>query len=78
MNEWKPYPENKPQWSGRYIVTMGLYVTECRYEEFTKRRDSEGNKYYGEGWVDSECGGFYENVIAFMNLPEPYKEVKNE
>ena len=81
-NKWIPYPENTPvelkSISGmkQYIVTM-----QSEYAKFTTvatwaRATVRGNVIHR--WEYDHRIGFPWNVIAFMELPEPYQEKQNE
>lgn len=75
MNNWNSYPENSPDSDGEYFITIQngnkKYVTISKFEKFTKLYN-DNVKYYGPAWQDLNLGGTHINVIAFMELPEPY------
>lgn len=69
-NGWIPVSERLPEESDYYMACIYNEIQEksyCRSEWF-----SINNNYYGEMvWIDLKS---YEKVIAWMPLPEPYKE----
>ena len=55
---WHPYPKEKPKKGGRYLVT-------CYYHTLNELSVK----------IDTYTKGFnYTQIIAFSELPEPYKE----
>ncbi len=71
--DWKTYPENKPECSGEYLISTREHVMLSYFSMMEKQYDSEGNKFYGEGWKNEGCGGFHKGVDAFMEKPKPFK-----
>lgn len=76
---WFPVSERLPEPSGhhRYLVTeahfnpeyKARFVEVCEYEA----RDDDVPPYW-----DGYCGDNPARVVAWMPLPEPYKEVSND
>lgn len=75
--DWHPYPKEKPKKSGRYLVTivsefMGKRVTTDDFYDYKELLENynRGPRYY---W-------YYHNgeVIAWAELPEPYKSEVND
>jgi len=69
---WIPVSESLPKEYGEYICTMSNGdVQECGFVP-------SGEKGLITGWSTCEADGFkkldYQDVIAWMPLPEPYKE----
>ena len=74
--EWIPVSERLPKEYGEYICTMSNgYVQECGFVP-------SGEKGLVTGWSTCEADGFkkldYQDVIAWMPLPEPYKAESEE
>ena len=68
--KWHPYPEEKPKNDSRnpYLGTWGC--------EGVGGKEPEGDLFYDE---DAAFKWTLENeVIAWAELPEPYKEEKHE
>ena len=72
MSEWIPASEQLPEKSGMYIVTRG----DDAFEEDGKATwaifDPAKKKFYYPGGRVK----YYINVLAWMPLPEPYREVE--
>lgn len=68
MSEWIPVSERLPEIEKAIIIScVGLQV----YTGF--RSNTEGYYYtHQDSYIESK------NVIAWMPLPEPYKEVEND
>ena len=71
-NKWIPVNEKLPEEYGEYICTMSNgYVQECGFVP-------NGEKGLIAGWSTCEADGFkkldYQDVIAWMPLPEKYTE----
>ena len=69
--EWIPCSERLPEESGQYIITV-KYVHVDGYEDLY----AEHGEWDGDRW-DMFCFGHcgeVEDIIAWMPLPEPYKE----
>lgn len=74
--QWIPCSERLPEKYGEYICTMqDGQVQECGFVPTTQ-------KGLIPGWSTCEADGYkflwYEDVIAWMPLPEPYKEGKRD
>ena len=70
--KWIPVSERLPENYGEYICTMSNdNVQECGFVP-------SGEKGLIPGWSTCEADGFkkldYRDIIAWMPLPEPYKE----
>ena len=77
--KWLPYPENKPEKTGYYLITIIIdnkkTVIPARFFHCLKQYNENGEKYYGEAWCDvCESCFLYDNVSAFMENPQPYEE----
>lgn len=79
MSEWKPYPENKPEKDGVYLVTSGKekkYICFLDFNQNYKQYDENGVKFYAPAWFHYSLGIVENTVTAFMPLPEPYEKEK--
>ena len=66
--DWKPYPEEKPKKTGRYLVT--LRVLSNVYETDSYRIDIDiWTKVYAKHPYWLECEGY---VVAWADAPKPY------
>lgn len=67
--EWIPVSERLPKYSGTYLVTLV-------YEGQTWGDTCTWNNTFGGRWQDVFDGEYrdVDNVVAWMPLPEPYKE----
>lgn len=64
--EWHPYPQEKPSEYGRYIVTVRTF-------------HNNEEKTFFVTFDAFELGYFWQSgVIAWAELPEPYKEANDE
>ena len=74
--EWRPFPETEPEdpdWlkTSRYLVTMSSkfpFVTVAEWRHYKDRKGNEGNR-----WIYEDRVNFPWEVIAWADLPEPYK-----
>jgi hypothetical protein len=73
VNKWIPVSERLPENSGRYLAYIVnqhddklRYIMTCDYS-------ADG---YWNWFPDDECAS--DNVIAWMQLPEPYEPQENE
>ena len=64
--EWHPYPKEKPTEDGRYLVTIRMFCRDGFDEEYERRFVQEDVFDLGYFW---KAG-----VIAWAELPKPYKE----
>ena len=80
---WIPCNERQPEEDGEYLVTLhwGNYPNSVETLHFTNDLSSvDGVGYAGEkrpGWYeyDSDYGCYeIDNIVAWMPVPEPYKE----
>ena len=81
MDKWIPVSERLPEEYGEYLITWKtsdvsdlLFISVCEYET-SYEYDAEKHRFKGEWIVDDYmlAHSDYE-VIAWMPLPEPYKE----
>lgn len=75
--QWIPCKREQPTIDGKYNVTIrdgvfGHYVTELWYGKPTLPMNGAGGK---RGWFETTPDGdyWYDGVIAWMPLPEPWK-----
>lgn len=79
--KWRPFPKEIPQETGEYLVT--IKVTE-KYSYVTIRNWGEMIDFNGKHrttwhFYDSEWGSMVQNgVIAWVELPEPFKKEVDE
>lgn len=68
--DWIPVSESLPKKPGNHLVTTKIEIHDLKpyYEVCTAKFDG---KYFDIGYIGD---GF--KVIAWMPLPEPYKEVE--
>lgn len=80
MNEWISYPEHKPKYSKKYLVTtIGIenghpnYVreTDVSYYHLSPIDVSSSHSALQGRWVGLSK---IKLVVAFMDMPEPYRE----
>ena len=78
-NGWIPVKERLPEWEGRYLVTFGNPRRVGLAGYGTCQRDIFG-KEIGFGWYDLHEGEYYSRdaIIAWMPLPEPYREERED
>lgn len=67
---WLPYPENKPNISGPYFIQDGHGIN-IAYWSQPKRRFSGKKKIMSNGQDQHRV---LWNIIAYAELPEPYRE----
>ena len=72
---WIPVKERLPEWEGRYLVTFRNPRNVGLVGYGTCRRDLFGREI-GFGWYDLHEAEYFSRdaVIAWMPLPEPYRE----
>ena len=77
MSEWIPVSKANPKKDGRYFVTTdGNYVEIKSFAKNLRKIDKYDFDKAESGWYDydSDFGYYkYHKVIAWMELPEPYK-----
>lgn len=64
--EWHPYPEEKPPHAGRFLVTY-------KNKQCHNRRETKTVSYL---FKSSMFNSHKDSIIAWAELPEPYKEEK--
>lgn len=72
---WIPVSERLPEKDGRYLVTFKYGIKVCMVGYGSCRRTVLGYPI-GHGWYSLEEAQYYakDGIIAWMPLPEPYKE----
>lgn len=72
---WIPVSERLPEEDGRYLVTFKSGIKICMVGYGSCRRTVLGYPI-GHGWYSLEEAQYYaeDSIIAWMPLPEPYKE----
>lgn len=78
-NGWIPVTERLPAWEWRYLVTFGNPKKVGLAGYGTCQRDIFG-KEIGFGWHDLHEAEYFSRdaVIAWMPLPEPYREERED
>ena len=66
--QWIPVSERLPEKEGYYLLTVESLIAEAGSVVISR-------PYNGRGGF---CDVYWNNVIAWMPLPEPYKEENNE
>ena len=78
---WIPVSKANPKKDGRYLVTTDSnYVAIKSYAKNLRKIDKDDFDKAEPGWYDydSDFGYYkYHKVIAWMELPDGYKEVNN-
>lgn len=76
-NGWIPVSERLPKEDGRYLVTFKHGIKVCMVGYGSCKRTVLGCPI-GHGWYSLEEAQYYadDSIIAWMPLPEPYKEDK--
>ena len=72
---WIPVSERLPEENGQYLITV-KYKPEADYENIYAEHGE-----WADGRWDMFCFGHcgeVEGIVAWMPLPEPYKEVEGE
>ena len=64
VKQWKKYPENKPENGNAYLVTVKIASARCGYIYAVSK-----DFYQLNGFVRDEG-----RIIAFRELPEPYRK----
>ncbi len=74
-NGWIPVTERLPEEDGRYLVTFKNGIKVCMVGYGSCKRTVLGYPI-GHGWYSLEEAQYYaeDSIIAWMHLPEPYKE----
>ena len=74
-NGWIPVTERLPEEDGRYLVTFKYGIKVCMVGYGSCKRTVLGYPI-GHGWYSLEEAQYYaeDSIIAWMHLPEPYKE----
>lgn len=74
-NGWIPVSERLPKEDGRYLVTFKYGIKICMVGYGSCKRTVLGCPI-GHGWYSLEEAQYYaeDSIIAWMQLPEPYKE----
>lgn len=76
QQEWIPCSKKQPKVEGEYLITMCVEAPMCR----TLYKNTIGSWRVEKGWYHETYPGcvakYY--VLAWMPLPEPYKEAKDE
>ena len=77
-NGWIPVTERLPQKDGTYLVTFKNGIKVCMIGYGSCERTALGYPI-GHGWYSLEEAQYYaeDSIIAWMHLPEPYKEKQN-
>lgn len=72
---WIPVSERLPEEDGRYLVTFKNGIKVCMVGYGSCKRTVLGYPI-GHGWYSLEEAQYYveDSIIAWMPLPEPYKE----
>lgn len=66
--QWIPVSERLPEKEGYYLLTVESLIAEAGSVVISR-------PYNGRGGF---CDVYWNNVVAWMPLPEPYKEENNE
>lgn len=66
QGEWIPVSERLPERHKAVIITD------------IETSDTYQSQYIGNGYWECDNGTFKNRIIAWMPLPEPYKETKND
>lgn len=74
-NGWIPVTERLPEEDGRYLVTFKNGIKVCMVGYGSCKRTVLGYPI-GHGWYSLEEAQYYaeDSIIAWMHLPESYKE----
>lgn len=74
---WIPVDERLPEEDGTYLVTFKNGIKVCMVGYGSCERTVLGHPI-GHGWYSLEETQYYveDSIIAWMPLPEPYKETK--
>lgn len=74
-NGWIPVSERLPKEDGRYLVMFKYGIKVCMVGYGSCKRTVLGCPI-GHGWYSLEEAQYYaeDSIIAWMQLPEPYKE----
>jgi len=69
---WLPFPENKPEVNGEYLVQFLFHNDRKRFE--TCDYDITGLWFDGEGYMYSKSTENLDCVLAWAEKPKGYKE----
>lgn len=77
--QWIPVSERLPETSGRYLVTRGLNACGAMWNRvyianYSDLMGIKSEKIWWQGNVGKSDFERIDDVIAWMPLPEPYKE----
>lgn len=68
MLKWHPFPASLPLKNGKYLVQHGYGNGSVMTESIFDQRLGGFGFFLGEEWVR------YNDVVAWMNKPDPYRE----
>lgn len=80
---WIPVSERLPEVNGRYLVTRGLNACDSLWNRiyianYTDLMGIKSERIWWQGNVGKSDFEHIDDVIAWMPLPKPYKEGKND
>lgn len=81
--DWIPVSERLPEANGRYLVTRGLNACGAMWDRtylinYSDLMGLKKNKVWWDGNVGKSDFETYDDVLAWMPLPKPYKEGEQE
>ena len=68
VDRWIPCSERLPEKNGQYLVVADCGISEKVYRQIVKYWDGEGQKWMPNNYAPST------HFVAWMPLPEPYKD----
>ena len=79
QTEWIPVSERLPSKDGRYLVTHPLFIRKDKWLNIMNfgKPSMPNIKVKGKCWYmsDDEYGDVvYDDILAWMPLPDPYRE----